>query len=436
MNTQNLEKALEEIGVFLNLIDGSCPVPCGESTPGMLLSNVDNGTTALSAAETERFRRARDKLVNSVSEVEHISVRAVTELLHQAIWTTLDLRGKLASEDKVFESRRVRQKKAVEDLREALKAPPRNYYVYHVVNSLSPGGLPITFGRVEFSRFGPAQTQRFRTAAENRKVSVEEIDKGLRAVNDLERALEGCIVAGFEVKALEYSAAEAKALKEIRLTVDVINFFTDLASFNSAHLSLPDDSQGTHKIVPQIEMRDGALVAFMVNEKVVGQMGELPLAKLLSADSDVGSGLHRASRLLASSRNNLEDQLVDCMQWAGRASTERRAEQAFLFFMIALESLILPAGTPKGQRLGGRVAYLLYGNESSAKAISEYIRSSLYDVRSRIVHDGRFRVTAAELGEVRKYAKECIWRIANTDTFMKMSELEELNQWFQDNGVK
>lgn len=56
----------------------------------------------------------------------------------------------------------------------------------------------------------------------------------------------------------------------------------------------------------------------------------------------------------------------------------------------------------------------------------------LYDVRSQIVHSGRFQVTDTELLEARQYAKQALLTVIQAAPFRDMKDEAELDTWLDD----
>lgn len=308
----------------------------------------------------------------------------------------------------------------------------RTVRAYHAVNGLAPDGLPTTCGRVKFCRFGPAQLDSFREAVRNAKVDKGQKAIRLGAIDRIEQDFTGRIVAEVEERAPDGSIAKPDALRETRLTVDVINFFTDLIDFNNAHLSLPGDADSVNSTIPSITMLDGEPRAFGIHDGIIGRIGELSLPRLREEDVDGSLGFHRACGLLSSTRNKLTERVISSLKWAGRATVERRSEQKFLLYAIALESLVLAEGdsVELAFRLRVRVAHLLGRDEEVRKQIFEDVRKP-YKIRSNIVHNGHYDVGKDDLEKIRRYAKESIRRILTVSPFTEMSKLEELKDWFE-----
>lgn len=150
----------------------------------------------------------------------------------------------------------------------------------------------------------------------------------------------------------------------------------------------------------------------------------LPLDKLFAQVAKL-SGKHSLSRL--------EDRILSAFQWAGRATVDTRREEAFLLYMISLESLVL--GREKHPeitfQLRLKTAHLLRRDSNDERKTLFKRLGVLYDIRSKIVHSGHFQVTDAELREARQYAKQALAIVMSEKPFCEMSDAKELDNWLE-----
>jgi hypothetical protein len=122
---------------------------------------------------------------------------------------------------------------------------------------------------------------------------------------------------------------------------------------------------------------------------------------------------------------------------AGRATVDVRKEEAFLLYAIALESLVLIEGDKEElkYRLQIRIAHLLGNTVEGRRELSSEV-GRLYNIRSQIVHSGRFQVTDSDLSLMRSIAKNCIMRLIIDDTFTTMSSVDDIVLWFSNEILK
>ncbi len=169
-----------------------------------------------------------------------------------------------------------------------------------------------------------------------------------------------------------------------------------------------------------------------VDQSMVGSLGPLELRRLVN-DDDRNAGFRRASQLLREGEpTGFSETLITAMQWAGRAAADQRQEEAFLLYVIALESLILgPKKNPKdvGHRLRLRIAHLLGETDEQRQEIITIV-SDLYGLRSDIVHIGAIEVTDGDVGLARAITYRCIGSLLLNDPFSRMVAYKELDDWF------
>ena len=92
------------------------------------------------------------------------------------------------------------------------------------------------------------------------------------------------------------------------------------------------------------------------------------------------------------------------MKWAGKGDAAENNEDSFLFFALALESLLL-GGKNKDElryRFALRLAHLLGSTKAEKSKIRDYAKKNLYDVRSVLVHTGKAQIPDSDLGALRQ----------------------------------
>jgi len=425
---RDMNSALRGVREFLESLAKSESTVEGQQF-ARVFSNVDEGAVFLSGAEEQQYRDCLQLLLNAISATEQVSPPAVERVFQKAIFETLDIRNKRVPD------LNTRVEQTLKELRDFLTSSPQTTRVYHRVRGLSSEGLPSRIGNIKFVLFDEQELNRFYDAAARHEVCDEQMELRRRLVEELgqEKDFSGCVVAAIEVPAIEAGAAELLALRELRLTIDLINFYTDLIPYNHAYLRLPEDRGATKVLVPQIVLEGSGKWNFSVNRLNLGPLGRLSLPRLREVDSQQNLGFSQVSDLLAVQRNKLQDQIIASVQWAGRATTDIRKEEAFLLYAIALESMVLCDGDPQEltYRLRTRVAHLLEKDLDSRQNLFVKV-GDLYNIRSKIVHSGRYQVLEADLNAIRKVAKAALIRISTGTNFQSMSSPKDLGKWFQD----
>lgn len=423
-----LENALREVREFLDSLQDSGD-PTHEHRRAMLFSDVNEGTLSLEPGEARKYRECIDVLHDAVSGTVEISRRGVEKLLQRAIWQVVDIRKQRAG------TPATRQDQAISDLQNSLSSPPVRYRVYYPVNGLDLVGLPFKVGNVTFAEFDAMQVQEFRDAVTAHPVGEEQKRKRIQVIEEMAASdeLSGQAVGITEVLALDASAAESAAFRELRLATDVVNFYSDMLPYNSAYIALPGDADEGKIAVPKLVLHSEGPPSFSINYRNIGRTGKLSLRRLEEADIDGKLGFARVCQLLVGRRSTLEDQIIASLQWAGRATVDRRKEEAFLLYAIALESLVMGDLQPGelSYRLKLRIAHLLGGTAEERAGIFKEV-GDLYQIRSKIVHSGRYQVADADFGLMRMYAKASIIRLCTSEDLTSMSTPSKLADWFHD----
>lgn len=427
-----LESALAGVRDFIRSLSVSERV-AEHSDFGLSFWYEDEGTFFLTDPEAQQYRSTLEALVEAVRIGKQVSSRAVEKTFQQAILAALDLQHRRPPDP------HLRLENAIDELRGFLTAPSQRFRVYRRVNGLAPDGLPSRVGNVEFVVFDDREVDRFRAAVGEHVVSEKQQELRYQLLDKLlqEEEIAGCTVGVVDVVAIEAGAAESLATWELRLTLDVINFYSDLIPYNRAHVSLPGDRDAAKAVVPQFVMEGRKKSSFSVNRFRIGRLGELSIPKLREVDSERSYGFSRVAELLAGQRNKLEEQIIASIQWAGRATAEShgdsRNEEVFLLYAIALESLILSDGNQAEltYRLRARVAHLLGDDSISRRSVFDSVKR-LYDIRSKIVHTGRYQVTDADLSLIRNVTKAALIRVCTHGEFQFMTNPEHLGKWFED----
>jgi hypothetical protein len=135
-------------------------------------------------------------------------------------------------------------------------------------------------------------------------------------------------------------------------------------------------------------------------------------------------------------QNGWSERLISAIRWAGKGSITRNRENAFIFYAIALEALLL-GQTHKEQlsyKLRLRVAHLLGLKNSSRSKIRDRV-SKLYSIRSKIVHCGSNKLSQSDLEELRIITQSCIIRLLSDPIFKDFSKEEDLENWFEEKIV-
>jgi len=425
MSKNKLSPALNEISEFIKSLDVVEEIS-RETEYDLFFSQADEGTLLLSGKEAIQYRQCLKLLIDTIGD-ESISPKTIETLYQKTILTTLDIHEKRRGNP--FEQR---LKVAIDELRSSLTTTPTTFSVYYPVFGLALDGLPIQVGNVLFCKFDDVHLEKFLKFLNEYEGDENEKAKRMSFTDSIKQSeIFGKPAGLIDVKAFDNIAAKTLALKELALTVDVINFFSDIIPYQKGHVYLPGNNERLTINIPIISK--GEKPNFTFGWEVAGPLMPFSFPQLLENDKKRGWGFSKIANLLAKKRNGLEDKIISAIQWAGKATVESKKEEAFLLYAISLESLILLDNEKEelGYRLRTRVAHLLGGDLEGRTKISNKVRD-LYTVRSKIVHSGSYQVTDADISLIRSYSKNCILHIVNNEPFSSMNSVDSLVQWFNE----
>ena len=192
-------------------------------------------------------------------------------------------------------------------------------------------------------------------------------------------------MAAIKVSAVDKESAERLAIQEIRATLDAIGYFGSLLVPSA---EVPSIDRGA-------ERAGSPLLSIKVQ-----QFGSWPMPKGRKGPSIALDSLYEqpavrklrisiVSNLLATQNpTQSEKRVLTALRWAGRAAGKARPAEQFLFYLIALESLLLPPqkDSELTYRLRLRAAHLLAREVKKREYIFKRI-GQLYDARSAIELD-------------------------------------------------
>lgn len=391
------------------------------------------------------------------------------ELLRQGLldpdgWVESEVEGLLgvAVMDAVLDTSGAPKKRvsnAVATLGQELSKPLNRWEVHQPVGGLHDRGLPVTFGKVRFY-WGDEKTCRALKSAGKRvfrsspdspdskkfyaKHWAEEVDKEIK-----DKGFCRIIVSARSEK-----SAFARALRELSLSIDVVNLFANVTiqTGNGGRLYLPGDAHPTSGMSLTLKLDEDKVERkqaisqnspeFNISSYLAGPFSDFSmdaptLAKLKKC------GWTRASQILEcedKARTEMENRILAAMRWAGRATaTELRdkdkkdvylvSEQAFLLYAIALESLLLKKGGEISYRLSLRGAHLLATKSEYRREVQKDL-ADLYNVRSEIVHSGSSSVSPDQLERLRSHTKNAIFIMLMRRSFSKIETEKEFQDWF------
>ena len=417
-----LDRGLRQLGDFIRELKAALE---DESTAtddtAEFFFQGDEGGLALDRDDARRYTACLDNLSNPRAVGDRYSKKAVEKLMQTAILTALDLQGRRANRSIIDQ----RVDDAIQDLRTALKASPSHWEAHLRVEGLALDGLPSKFGKAQFyladeERIGRLR-ERIDTIIDSGKAEQAARESAKQSlVRGIGQFADQAVVV-IDLEAAEAGAALSSAERELRLTLDVINFYSDILY----PLGLRIQAYPLGQLCPiktvSVLFKEGTLAVSVLHHSV-GPLSKFSFGAM-DAEKAERMGFKRMSAILErNSRNRLEERILSAMQWAGRATVNVRPEESFLQYAIALESITLGSqqDVELTYRLSLRTALLVGSRVDSRKMIRRQVRD-LYNVRSRIVHSGHYEVSDADLNLIRMFSKTCILRVLSEEPFLSQT---------------
>jgi hypothetical protein len=335
--------------------------------------------------------------------------------VQEALFHSLDI---LEKRQEPFEER---VKDSLAELYKRLSAPPLLYRCFVPIHGFVSKDLPFTFGDIRFVEFGASHLRQLLKSigpgADFKEYRIE-LKKG--------GGLWGIPCASVKVTSRDFDSAEALARLKARAVVDSLNFFHDLIPYNRGWLHFP----GEGARVMELAALGSSEGQTWLHHRWAGPE-QFSLEKLRKYGRRIQRPLRNVSTLIRSVRPKTAGEvLLTASRWAGRASVEPRREQSFLLFAIALEAVVLPEIQQEvTYRLSLRVAGLLGKTRKQREEVKESVKR-LYEIRSKIVHDGSYEVTDDELGRLRELTKIAILRLLQRRSLWNVTR-EMLGKWLE-----
>ncbi len=409
---------LAEVATFIRFVrDRLKP---GESTSdGKWIYRAKEGSLFLDLEETKEFARVVDSLLKKHVPRDDLSKRSVESFLLDAMFDALDLRSKKSI---TFEWR---LRKSLAVLQNRLVAPSEKFTCWVPIEGLKLGKRPGRFGGVVFERFGRRQ---MRLSPEQRK----QLPSNRRNGKLLRAETWGKVCARVTVAARDWASAEVLAERRARQILDLLNLFTDLVPFCHGWLYLPGEAARAKRALP-MKNQAGLLTASLA---ALDPLAEVSW-KSLRETKRIARPFRLLDKLAESdrSRDIGSTIILSAAEWMGRATIERRREQSFLLYSIALETLLLPDTQAElSHRLKLRVAHLLGKTVTARKRIAKDM-ARLYQTRSKIVHAGSYEVTDDELWLLAGMVKGALFRILSSTQTRSMSR-QQFSEWLDRNILR
>ena len=411
-----------------NIVPGSAepPVPFFRATT---FYNAEYGWISLSGEQERIYREIIESLCRLTPGA---SEKFVKDLVDQALFKAADIKKSMQG---VPVAARVAS--AVAEVGQALSAPCAKWVSCIPILGIKPPAEPWQLGDLTLIDIESNECQELLQRADYITDSTTNSPEAKEhAKRDLRKALvedhRGQAFALFTSNALDADAAWRAAKRGLRFKFDCLNYVVDCLHGNLKLYEFSDSEPLKRHFETGLVINATDWSFHSAPSSVTAPVGSLDAGQLRS-DIEKWPALVRLCALLASEQNNKhEKRVLTAIHWAGRASAERRPEEAFIFRAIALESLILGSGdhSELTQRLALSVVHLLGDALRDRKDAVTQIRS-LYAVRSKIVHSGTYEISEKDARLLREFVLMCFAYVLADERFKHMSGGTDLDEWFQ-----
>jgi Apea-like HEPN len=379
------------------------------------------GTLFLEESDVEAYSSVVARLTEQQRRRGHISKRTLESYVQDVLFTALDFHIDPKSDARFDERLAI----AMVELHRRLQQPAADYVCYVPVSSLSPEGLPWTLGTVRLVQMNAARLRR-NVAPLGGEPSRRQIATRRALIEDLtsDPSLPRPMVE-VTVHAKDVDAAMDAAMSKTREIVNILNFFAPFVPNNPEWAYLAGEAERT--VSTAFVVRDGRLV--QASSSLKGPLGGLS-CKRLKSTSHLRPALRRVHELLRDpDRSQVGERLVTSAVWAGRASVEPVRENAFLQYMIALETLMLP-DDPRdiGSRLRTRVGRFLGHTVGDREWFHDNI-IRLYKTRSDISHEGFLEVSGEDLDRLSAIVRACVFQALVRRGMRRLATSREFARW-------
>ncbi len=262
-----VRKTITYVGDFIRGIHKDLAPGIPESLAGFWLSRADEGSLFLDQTDAVAYAATVGQLVADFARTGDLSRRSVERHLQDALFHSLDIRGKRR------EPFNERIKNALRELRKQLSSPSLSYRCFVPVHGFAPKDLPFTFGGIRFVNFGESHRRQLlkpvgsKTKSDGFRRLVSELKEG-------ELWEHPCAIV--RVEARDFDSAKARARFATRAALDGINFFDDLIPYNHGWLYFPADGASAREIAPIVSSEG----QFSVPHTAVGPIGPFAVDNL------------------------------------------------------------------------------------------------------------------------------------------------------------
>ena len=292
---------------------------------------------------------------------------------------------------------------------------------------LIPGPLPAAFGATTFIVRGDGE---FDAMARLVGASINDRQEETHDA-DVRRTLASrqthATAAIHCVDASEFALALALAEEEIELTIDCMNFFSDLTAYIQSPLSIRLHESPAHSELRAAVAEDGNCF----NLSGHGRPRNFSVKALHDTTGIVREAIDRVEALLQNpERTEVQERLLRAVRWSGRATAERTSDKQLLFAMIALECIVKPFPIKYVKRTVARRAARLLSLTDADQGVLQDALKDLYAQRSEVAHVGAVDVSRLKEGQLqsrmRRLTKSAILTLLTDPEVNNYASLSQL----------
>lgn len=371
----------------------------------------------------DEFNRVVARLHEKNARQQELSLKTIQECLYHALYMIADgVRGNPDDTETHIAS-------AMEHINSILTSPLQTYECWLEVAGIGHDSLPLTLGGTAFAHLRP-------TTRDPSRLSLYKLPSSLpRATltnmkDDIGNSFVGKVAGICCTQARDDVAAMEQAEEKVRSSIECLNFMIDLIEPGQARVSLPNERTSAGESSRVMVRKDHGPVRIMWR---MHSPSNFSLGEWWTPGTPFGEAISTIDNFLNNRNlNPVESLLLSAVRWAGRAAAAKSPQDAFLFWAIALECLTIPSDNRElTYRLSHRVAHLLKDDYDERLRITRKVKA-LYDIRSKIVHDGNFSASIELQHEMREVVTQTIIRMLNDSRIRRSKSRRDLDAYFEE----
>ena len=423
MAQSKIDESFQEIRSLIDFLKSRTEAP-KEKPLSLYFERNELGSLNLNYEEALHYHKCLRNLIKISVKDDDLSLKKVENAFQETLLKALCVNTSSISED-------LRISEILQDLKQKITAKRITYRCYIPICGISEGGLPLSIGQIEFIVFDDLLVNNFQERVA--KHPIEKEAKWEMLKNNIDTNFYKKVFSVVTVEAKDNESAQVIAIKKTRKILDILNFFSALVPYNPNAWAYLSGDSGSHWF-ETIILNENDGVSLNIGRKRLGSLQKLEIPRIIESDVKDNIGFSHINNLLKKNNlNKFEQALITAIQWIGRAVIANRREDAFLFYAIALESIVL-VDNEKAElsyRLRIRIAHLITSTPKNRKEVVNAVRE-LYNLRSKLVHDGKYQITDLELNSMKSISIRCIQRLCIDPIFQNITSPEDFSDWLED----